>query len=443
MTAKGKIILTGRIKNLSPLHIGCGSGDKSDLDVLRDSDGKPFIPATSFVGVLKHAIGSPDDSDYKQFSKKFWGFSENEDGHQSTFRCSDLLICKDKSPKITIRDGIKIDSKTGLVENKKKYDYEIVERGEIFDLRMEFSYKDDDKTFVKRMIATMCSLLKNEKIQIGSKTNSGLGVIILEDEKLYAFDFSKKTDVFYWLTQNLSEKNHEPKLLETPFQIKGRYFTIDATFQLKNSLIIRSYSDDPEMPDAVHIQSLGKPVLTGTSLKGAIRARAERIVNTVNTLGKSDSIIKKLFGDVEDEKHSKGIKGKIQVKECILPKFVSELQTRIKIDRFTGGTVDSALFDTMPLFSTSNPKEEVINITVCVRDYEDYEAGLLLLVLKDLWTGDLAVGGEKNVGRGVFEGVNAFIKFDGDEVFIDKDLSRISTENREKLQRCVKALAER
>jgi len=438
MAVKGKIVLTGRIKNLSPLHIGCGSGDRSDLDILRSADGKPFIPATSFVGVLKHAIETSDNSEYKpEIVKKFWGFSKGEDGHQSTFRCSDL-ICQN-TPKITIRDGIKIDSKTGLVKDKGKYDYEIVEREAVFDLKMEFSYNNDDEIFVKRMIATMCSLLKGEKIQIGSKTNSGLGAIILEDEKLYVFDFSKKSDVFCWLTQN--RKLPEPKSLGTPFQIKGKYFTIDATFQLKNSLIIRSYSDDPELPDAVHIQSLEKQVLTGTSLKGAIRARAERIVHT---LGKSDSVVKELFGNVDDENRSKDAKkGRIQVKECILPKFVSELQTRIKIDRFTGGTIDSALFETMPLFSSSNPKEEVININICVRNYKDYEAGLLLLVLKDLWTGDLAVGGEKNVGRGVFEGISAFIKFYSDEIFIGKDVNTLSPENRDKLQKCVNSLTEK
>jgi CRISPR/Cas system CSM-associated protein Csm3 (group 7 of RAMP superfamily) len=305
---------------------------------------------------------------------------------------------------------------------------------------MEFGYTNNDEVFVKNMIATICSLLKGEKIQIGSKTNSGLGAIILEDEKLYEFNFSKKTDVFYWLTQSMSEKNRiEPKSLGTPFQIKTRYFTIDVTFQLKNSLIIRSYSDDPEMPDAVHIQSLNDPVLTGTSLKGAIRARAERIVNT---LGKSDSIVKELFGNVEDETRSKDAKkGKIQVKECILPKFISELQTRIKIDRFTGGTIESALFDTMPLFSDF--KENVKNISACVRDCKDYEAGLLLLVLKDLWTGDLAIGGEKNIGRGVFQGVNAFITFDSEEFFIEKDLSRLLPDIRDKLQHYVKALAEK
>ena len=35
------------------------------------------------------------------------------------------------------------------------------------------------------------------------------------------------------------------------------------------------------------------------------------------------------------------------------------------------------------------------------------EIGLLLLVLKDLWTGDLPIGGESSVGRGRLRGKEA------------------------------------
>jgi len=199
------------------------------------------------------------------------------------------------------------------------------------------------------------------------------------------------------------------------------------------------------MPDAVHMKSLDDWILTGTSLKGAIRARAERIVNT---LGKKTEIIDELFGKVDDENRSKvgdenrsddAKKGRIQVKESILPRFVAELQTRIKIDRFTGGTIETALFDTMPLWSGHD--KVVKNIEICVRQYKDHEAGLLLLVLKDLWTGDLAVGGEKNIGRGVFQGVEATIQCNGDEpILIENDLSNLRDGDREKLKGYVDAL---
>jgi hypothetical protein len=37
------------------------------------------------------------------------------------------------------------------------------------------------------------------------------------------------------------------------------------------------------------------------------------------------------------------------------------------------------------------------------------ELGLILLLLKDLWTGDLPIGGESGVGRGRLKGLSATI----------------------------------
>lgn len=243
--------------------------------------------------------------------------------------------------------------------------------------------------------------------------------------------------MFRWLTQNfLADNLISETELGTPFEIGHNIFHINATLRLKNSFIIRSYSEDPKMPDATSIKSLDDWVLTGTSLKGAIRARAERIVHT---LGKRESIITELFGNVDGKDRSKNAKkGKIRVKEIALPKFIAELQTQIKIDRFTGGTIPTALFDSMPLFA--NPDEKVENIHILVQNCSPAEAGLLLLVLKDLWTGDLTVGGEKSVGRGVFEGIRAIIEWNGERVTIEKDLTIHPPEKKNMLQDWVGAL---
>jgi len=78
---------------------------------------------------------------------------------------------------------------------------------------------------------------------------------------------------------------------------------------------------------------------------------------------------------------------------------------------------------------------------------EKHEAGLLLLILKDLWTGDLAVGGEKSIGRGVFQGHKAKITM-FQEPFIELELTgeepnvfqRKEDQNIKKLQEFVDSL---
>lgn len=428
---QGKLILTGTIELLSPAIIGSGEGERSDLDVIKDSGGKPFIPATSFAGVLRHTIKPQNISDDKL--DHFWGTKESdkpEKIRQSSLICNDLTADKFD---ISVRDGVAIDNKKGIAKEKAKFDYEIIELGSIFNLHLEVNLDGKDNIFKKQMLATIISLLKNEKIRIGAKTNNGLGKIKLKEYKTYEFDFSKKQDAIAWFKYLYDGSLPEPVNLNVkPFNISKNQFVIDACFTIKNSLIVRSYNIDPNLPDTEHIKSGYDYVLPGSSTKGAIRARAERIVNT---LSKDANIISKLFGMV-DEKSKEAKKGRLLVEETILQGFPSEVQTRIKIDRFTGGTIESALLETKPLFKGKD--EAYFNLKITIDDYKDHEAGLMLLVLKDLWTGDLPVGGEKAIGRGVLEGKEAKVSFNGKEITI-KDPESLSKEDHEALQSLVNA----
>jgi len=69
----------------------------------------------------------------------------------------------------------------------------------------------------------------------------------------------------------------------------------------------------------------------------------------------------------------------------------------------------------------------------------DAEVGLLLLILKDLWTEDLPIGGEKNVGRGLLKGKRLVISYKDLNVVIN-DINSISDEAKNKLQRYVDIL---
>ncbi|MBR2733398.1 MAG: CRISPR-associated protein, partial [Selenomonadaceae bacterium] len=53
----GKILIVGNLRLQSPLLIGDGAGETSDnfrdIHVLKNRQGKPFIPGTSLCGVLR------------------------------------------------------------------------------------------------------------------------------------------------------------------------------------------------------------------------------------------------------------------------------------------------------------------------------------------------------------------------------------------------------
>ncbi|MDZ4711296.1 MAG: RAMP superfamily CRISPR-associated protein [bacterium] len=439
--SSGKLVLKGKVKLISPLLIGGGESDESDIDVIKDKKGNPFIPATSFIGVLRHYLEPHID---KAKLNNFWGYSLKKESLGSSVSCSDLALDEEQA-KVIIRDGVRIDSKKGMAKDKGKYDYEVIERGVSFKLRMTANYNDEvTKEFAKRMFGTIKSLLTERRISLGAKSNNGLGKVELSDSQIYDYDFSNKKNVLAWLTNTDGSKMNETD----KFEIKDKSFVIDSFFDLKTSLIVKSYPSDPNSPDSINIKSNGQNVLPGTSIKGAIRARAERILKTKFDDDKANLILNDLFGFVEDDKDrdSKAIRSRVKVEEYLIPpgKFVEEIQSRIKIDRFTGGTIAGALFDSMPLFrKEKSGKEDVINIKIILKDAKDYEKGLMLLVLKDLWTGDLAIGGEKSVGRGVLEGVHASID-DGNALKIEINDTLINDpkeqSNRDTLQEFVEAL---
>ncbi len=438
---KGRLVLKGKISLKSPLLIGSGTSEVTDIDILTDAQGRPYIPATSFVGVLRSSI-RPDGVN----TDRLWGYTTKTDSIQSNLRCDDLVTDENSECHIEIRDGIKIDPKTGLVKEGAKYDYEVVPKGIGFNLHMEAVYvNDEDKMTLLKMLKTIGHQLSRGAISVGAKTNSGLGRLRLREYKIYDFDFSNKSDVLRWLREDYS--THLDGNSIEPFELRANDFTINMTLRLKTSLIVRSYSSSPDDPDTVHITSGKDYIIPGTSLKGVVRARAEKITKTMKGNGElTDNLFGYVYDDqkeAQDKGKQKGgaKKGRITIDEVTLANLALEMQTRIKIDRFTGGTIESALLETMPLFAT-NKDEQIKDVTIHIKQYNDYEAGLMLLVLKDLWTGDLAVGGDKSIGRGVFEGIMANITIGDETITIGKDLAKLSVKERQTLEALVKAFVD-
>lgn len=441
------LVLEGELELLSPVLIGGGVNDTTDADVLLNGDGVPFIPATSFLGALRHCLEEwIDDRSYTDLKEQIWG-GVNDDGSTS---CPSSLACSDLTPtseaKIAIRDGIRIDPETGQVFTGAKFDYQVLERGTLFNLRLEMDIHQGNPEPFLRFMATLYKLLRDGQLRLGARTGKGLGrVKLLEDkEKIYFYDFSNKNDVYSWLSGN--KKEPETNFPE-PFAEKSPYnFELTGEFDLKTSFLSRSYSVQPQTPDVESIRSAEAYVITGSSLRGAIRARADKILETIGKeKAKRTEMLKSLFGYVSEKKDASkpAQKGRIFIEETILPKeYPAEVQTRIQIDRFTGGTVSGAFLEEMPVFSSKN-KGDPIKIEIKIKGCSEEEAGLMTLILKDLWTGDLTVGGGKAVGRGVFQGKSAHIQYQKEPVKLEGENGSISFSDPKILQGWIDALNEK
>lgn len=406
----GKIKITCELILKSPLLIGDGAGETSDnfkdIHVLKNQGGAPFIPGTSISGVLREEFKG------SEIFEKLFGDADN---FQSAIQIDDVELTNGK---IIYRDGVKIDGLTGTGVAGGKYDYEAVERGATGNLYILINLRGcHAKENFKGAVAEMLNKLQSG-IRLGALTSKGFGVAAVEKLDAQFYDFTKKSDVMAWLTNKDAEEKIQPA---KNISANTKNFVVDAEFAFNSSFIVRNYEVPEEKISAVSLKSLENFVLPGTSLKGIFRHRAEYIFSRLNLFSKlklDAKLLNNLMGSAEDEK----IKSRFIVAESYIEnKNVAEVShTRNKIDRFTGGTLQGTLFTTKPLYQ-KNIDAPTLHVHFEIIDAKDFEAGLAIFLLRDLWLGNVAVGGEKGIGRGTLKGISAKINFNGETYELDKD----------------------
>ena len=387
----GKILIVGNLRLQSPLLIGDGAGETSenfrDIHVLKNRQGKPFIPGTSLCGVLRDWLASVD----APAVPKIFGDLEEM---QSSIHADDIAL---EDGRIIYRDGVRIDSVTGAGVDGGKYDYEAVERGASGSLRLLVMLRGvHDVEKISDVIARLLGKLQ-DGIQLGALTSKGFGLAAAENLCADFYDFRNKADVVAWLTGKGASKKIQPTFADS---VRENDFVVDAQFKFNSSFIIRDGDTT--------LKSRADFVLPGTSLKGILRHRAEYILSR---LGLDVAALENLMGASSSDKK---IKSRFIVAESYIAteNFAEVEHTRTKIDRFTGGTLQGTLFTTTPAYQ-KNFDAPTFNLRFEIRDADDSEAGLAIFLLRDLWLGRVAVGGEKSIGRGTLNGLSATINFRG------------------------------
>ena len=281
---KGLYDFKAVLRLASAALIGCGAAETTDMDVLRDVDGIPYIPATTMAGVLRHLTADQMD---KKTHTSIWGTLGSDvfgqaDSQQSAVTVYDILPVEPKKIKTQIRDGIRLDPKTGIVADAAKFDHEVIEPGAMFVFRMQIRYGSflpQDEAC--RCLALVHALFFSGGVFVGARTTNGLGRLEYSDNAQpsvshYASGLSPR-DRLDWLLRKprpLSKEEVKRIFEKTDFNIHSVRAQIRAQFRVRRSIIVRSYPGAPELPDAVQLKSGTDYVVPGSSLKGAIRSRA-------------------------------------------------------------------------------------------------------------------------------------------------------------------------
>lgn len=385
----------------SPLCISQGDGILTDNDVLVNGKGIPFVPGSTLAGSMRGYI----DKDKNQ--KCIFGFEDmakaahsvnraETSGRMSSLYVSDLYF--DTKVETTVRDGVALSERKTAITSSK-YDMEVIDTGAKGHFYMEVVLReeDDEEEYASQLLQVFQGWRKRE-IRLGTRKNRGYGEVALESVKRKVFT----RENYFQYREAYCEPDAQDETWEmlslTPDEVgTTKYVTLTLPLKLEGGISIRQYSVKKGEPDFVHITANGMPVIPGTSFSGAIRHRLKSILGMIDAKN-AQEILDNLFGYVHIHSDKSAQASNVLIGECVLEGAKRQIMTRNAISRFESGAKKGALFK--ELFYVGGTT--VLEIKVRRTAYADAQIGLLLLVLKDIQNGFLAVGGQTVVGRGLF-----------------------------------------
>ena len=452
-----RIVLTGKLVVKSPIRIGDGSGEENqnndkDIWVQKNKEGYPFIPGTSMCGVLRCFV--EDTMDKKKANLIFGG--SGKDDSQSLIQIFDTVL---PGAKVVYRDGVAINHYTGVAIDKKKYDYEVVDKGE-GSFRLEAVIRQTNagyKSTIREAIIRIKDKL-TAGIQVGAMTSKGLGLVKLTEASLGCYNLAEnEADVRAWFMRpKVTGSDASDRMTDKLETNSSCHPFFAGDFELRSTMIIRTENPNLFDHDNKHIDKVflknsdGKYVVPGASIKGVLRHQARYILDKLwpNKNEAVESFINNFMGYSDEDDNDKKIKSRFCVAESVLTDAVKEkVITRNRIDRITGGVIDSSLFTTVPVYQAKKGKK-ALHIEFYIKPEngkksDDAEIGLALLLFRDLWQGQIALGGETGVGRGTLKGLSGTFII-GDKQYRINEAGEISSDNGDinALDTYVKALAQ-
>lgn len=408
----------------TPMKIGHGKGDfLQDSPVRKDFNGFPTIPGTSIAGVLRRLFPGETDS--------LFGYRNAKDPRaegsrlivsnalllDETGRVYETLLAN-KSPflcaydALPLRDHVALDGR-GVARKNHKFDEEVVFRGSRFRFTLELTGDAKSDTAWRRLLET----LHDPMLRFGGGSTKGFGrfrVVSLEqnsfDDEGYAAFSSSLNAVF----------SSKPVTIDASGSRKAVRYMLnlhpDDFFHFGSG-----YGDDSadRIPVSEKMVSWegergafteAALLIPASSVKGAISHRTafhynalkgRTIENQDGRCGNENEAVLALFGAAKGE--AGGQKGRVLIGDLHRPRTVPEkVFDHVKIDRFTGGAYDGALFDEKV---SAERGELTMELTVGEEAFTDPKVREAFeKSLDDITTGMLPLGGMSMKGHGIFTG---------------------------------------
>ncbi|MFQ3616763.1 MAG: RAMP superfamily CRISPR-associated protein [Cyanobacteriota bacterium] len=459
-----RYIITGTLIAESPLHIGGVNNDPTvDLTLAVNGAGDYYIPGTSLAGALRGWMEELEGD--SQVIAMLWGLrlgqngrTQSDDGHASWILVEDAVIEGDVQAEL--RDGVGIDRFCGSAAEYIKFDRAILPKGSKLKLHItvdrvmesKLALNDAEWALVCQLWAGLLRSLQESELSLGAAKTRGLGVVRLEDVQIKEQIFNSPAGILALLEGESGNSSIFDLEASTPRKARPT-LAVTINWEPVSPLMVKAEREGIAVDMLPLVSSTGDQVafvLPGSSIKGALRTQAERIVRTVRpefndaaATKPADSkkaflqqvevpLIENLFGKAAktENKQQLGNMGALAIADCYADhkisvqqwervqtaKESSELLQALKdarlhdvqqafyvaIDRWTGGAADQFLYSTLePMGVQWQPIALRLNLSrLQGADLQKQGVALLLLVLRDLVQGRIPLGYGVNRGMG-------------------------------------------
>ena len=230
---QSRLNLKGKVETQTAIRIGAGRSTAvvgSDLPVVRDAEGAPYIPGSSFKGVLRSytesiirsftmdqkVVCNPTNNDEQCISREKMQILKEEQNDQlildntcwvcqlfgslwyaSKLQIRDLYVEKEQwFGQYQHRDGVAIDRDTETAVDGHLYDFEVVPAGTPFEFQ---AIVDNATGWQLGMLYLGLSAFEKGDLTIGGGSSRGLGAITL---LLDSAEYIDSTKVLDYLTED-------------------------------------------------------------------------------------------------------------------------------------------------------------------------------------------------------------------------------------------------
>ncbi|MBD2028258.1 RAMP superfamily CRISPR-associated protein [Leptolyngbya sp. FACHB-711] len=278
----GRIQVKGTLVAQSPIHVGGIASDPDvDMSLAIDGQGRFYIPGTSLAGALRNWLKENELED-----ETIWGprltKGDDDRGHASFIILDDGVV---SGRVFEVRDGVGIDRVFGSAADGIKYNRAVLPKESKIDFGMMLDLQKAGQDG-ENWLGTLIQALEKGEVRLGASKTRGLGRVKLENASVSRYGLNNREAMLRTLRGQGQALTLQPQQIRATSRL-----SVEILWQPLGSLMVKAEADGIAVDMLPLVSTVGDQValvLPGSSIKGALRSQAERILCTVLSLPVKD-----------------------------------------------------------------------------------------------------------------------------------------------------------